>query len=386
MLESSLSKLNFTPNEIKVYSALFEIGKCRAGKIIEITGMHRNLVYIALDNLEKRGLVTKVLARGVAEFSANAPEALLDELETKKEIAKAAIEELQKKKSADTRDVQIFEGLEGVKRARNRALNYPAGETLYVIGATKLNSEPELEAYWRKFHKQREAKGINQKILFENSSDPILKDAISWRNKLSHMETRSLPFNIDSPFWIDFIRDNVNIGIAGENPLTVSINSPGIAEGFKKYFDYFWNQRVSVKSGLPAVQEAIYNMLDELAPGEEYLVFGALGKDYPAGFTPLYDKFHTDRIQKGVITKMLCYQESYQVLIDRFKRCGDKDLRISIVKKYISAPPIPMQINLYKGKTFFIIYDKTPTVIRFDQPAVHQAFISYFEALWKSGK
>ena len=75
MLESSLLKLNFTPNEIKVYSALFEIGKCRAGKIIELTGMHRNLVYLALENLEARGLLTKVLVKGVAEFSANDPTA-----------------------------------------------------------------------------------------------------------------------------------------------------------------------------------------------------------------------------------------------------------------------------------------------------------------------
>ena len=383
MLESSLLKLNFTPNEIKVYSALFEIGKCRAGKIIELTGMHRNLVYLALENLEARGLLTKVLVKGVAQFSANDPTALLDEIENKKEIARSAIEELAKKKGAENRDVQIFEGLEGVKRARNRVLNYPAGETFYVIGATKLNSEPELEAYWRKFHKARETKGINQKILFENSNDPILKDAISWRNKLPHMEARSLPFNIDSPFWIDFIKDNVNIGIAGHDPLTVSIKSPGIAEGFKKYFDYFWNQRVQVKSGLDAVREEIYNMLDELKPGEEYLVFGALGKDYPEGFTPLYDKFHTDRIKKGVVTKMLCYQESYQVLLDRFKRCGDEALKFSFVKKYISAPPIPMQINLYKGKAFFIIYDKTPTVIHFEQPQVNQAFLSYFENIWQ---
>ena len=94
MLENQLKHLGFSKNETKVYLALFDLGKCRAGQIIESTGLHRNLVYTSLDELVVKGLVAKVLKNGVATFFVNSPELLLSMVEEQKNIAQEIVDTL----------------------------------------------------------------------------------------------------------------------------------------------------------------------------------------------------------------------------------------------------------------------------------------------------
>ena len=143
MLEQQLEKLGFSKNETKVYLALFDLGKVRAGDIIEHTGLHRHLVYLALDALAERGTVTKTIRNGVAEFVANDPKSLLDELEERKRVAEAVAIALREKREGVPREVTVYEGTEGIKRSRNRTLLYPAGETLYVVGS-KASTTPDM--------------------------------------------------------------------------------------------------------------------------------------------------------------------------------------------------------------------------------------------------
>ncbi|MBT5338522.1 hypothetical protein HN858_05085 [Candidatus Falkowbacteria bacterium] len=382
MLKNQLKNLGFTENESSIYLALFDLGKSRAGQIIEHTSLHRNLVYTALDSLENRQLVTKVMVKGVAEFSANSPTSLIDEIDNKKQLAIQAVEQLKKMSKQEERDIKIYEGLDGIKQARSRILNLPKGSEFFVLGASKLSQTPELESFWRGFHKKREAKGIKQKLLYESTTDKNVLDSIKWRNQLPNMESRFLPFEIDSPFWFDFAEDQVNLGFAGQDPLTINIKSRDLVNGFKKYFEYFWDQRVLVKTGVSAVKEALYEQLNSLEPGEEYRILGAKGKDYPQGVDELFNQFHLDRIKKGVVTKMICYEESYNGLRKRFETCGDISGKISFLKKYTSETPIPMQINMYKDKTFFILYEKTPVVVYFDNPVISQTFNTYFNDIW----
>ncbi len=380
MLQKQLQQLGFTKNETKVYLALFELGRARAGEVIDETTLHRNIVYTALDQLVARGLVTKTVVGKVAEFVANAPESLIVEVEEKKLLAQQVAEQLKRKQHDEPREVIVYEGFEGVKKSRNKVYQYGVGDVLYVLGASSLSSTSEYEKYWRKFHEKRESLGIGLKILYENG---IRRKDVDWRNALPLSEVKYLPIGLDSPVWFSAIGNNLEIGVPGDEPLVFNIRSKEAVDGVKKYFDYFWNQKVIVETGLNALQKMIYDMLDELDPGEEYFVLGAsVGLTGEPGQL-LYDRFHKDRINKGVITNMLAYEESYDLIKKRFAYSGDPEGKVSHLKKTISATPIPMQINMYKGKVFMVLYGAEPTVIHFDKPEVHDAFRAYFDELWK---
>lgn len=378
MIENQLYKLGFSKNETKVYLSLFELGKCRAGQIIETTGLHRNLVYTALEELVEKGLVAKVIKNGVATFSANSPDSLLSMVEEQKNIAEDAIAELKKKGDKNIRDIVVYEGEEGVKRSRNRTLQYSKGDTLYVIGS-QASSTPEMEKYWRQFHNKREKQGINFKIMYEKGVNPA---DLSFRNNLKLSEAKYLPMQIDFPVWFGFIKDYLEIGIPGDNPLTFGLKSKEAVGAFKQFFNYFWNQEVLVENGFEALEKAIYDMLGELQPGEEYFVLGASVGQGDERVQKIYDKYHADRIKKGVVVNMLAYKEGFKKIMDRFAYSGDPDLKVSHAKEFISAPPIPMQINIYKEKTYFIIYGDEPTVVSFKRPEISQVFKNYFDSQW----
>lgn len=378
MLEIQLGKLGLGKNEIKVYLALFELGKCKAKKIIDHTGLHRNLVYTALEDLVSRGLVSKVEKQNVLHFEANNPKALLELINLQKSIAEDAIEELKKKQNDQPKEIVVYEGDDGIKRSRNKTLSYPAGETLYVIGS-KASSTPEMEIYWRKFHREREKKKINFKIMYERG---VSSADMDWRNQLELSEAKYLPFQIDLPVWFAFISDYLEIGIPGSDPLTFSMRNKQVAGAFQKFFDFFWNQQVVVESGFDALEKIIYEMLNELNPGEEYCVLGASAGDQHKEIQKMYDKFHAERIKKGVITKMLVYHQSYEKIKKRFSACGDSNFKISKLRTFASAPPIPMQINIFNNKIFFIIYSDTPTILRFDRKEISDSFKSYFDEMW----
>ena len=58
MLEENLSKLGFSPSEIKVYLHLLKTGSSYANKISSETKINRTNVYEALDRLTSKGVIS----------------------------------------------------------------------------------------------------------------------------------------------------------------------------------------------------------------------------------------------------------------------------------------------------------------------------------------
>ncbi len=379
MLQDQLVEMGFSKNEASVYLALFELQRTRAGRIIEQTDLHRNIVYTALEVLEERELLTKTIVGGVAEYVANDPLALVEEVERKKNQAVLVSKQLQEKLTHREREVKIFEGYDGMKRVNDRSLRLDPGETAYVFGVPNFGVENTLNNYWNTYHKKRIEKEIKIKLLYDRSVDQQVLDK---RNALDITEARYMPQAFDMPMWMYMSGDEFAITTAEENPLVVHIKSQKIVDAFTQYFEFIWNQKIIVETGLEALEHSIYEILDELNPGEEYFVLGAsVGLTGDLG-KKLYDKYHIDRIQKGIVVNMLAYEDSYDLIKERFAYSGDPEGKISHLKKTISSTSIPMQINMCRGVTRLFLYGEEPLVIRIDNPEIHDGFKSYFDALW----
>ncbi len=238
MLEQKLIKLGFSKNEVKVYLALFELGKAKAGKIIERTDLHRNPVYLALESLEIRKLISKTTKKGVAEFTVNNPEHLLEEIEQKKKITTEIVDELKSKHEDTPREIVIYEDLEGIKRATRQNLESTKGEIVYVLGASKHSQVPDLSMDWRKYHEKRIKKGIKFKAMYGTSTE---ESNIFDKNQLPLTDVKYLPLHIDPPFWFNICGDTSSIVFVDKNPIAINIKSKRIADNLIKYFDYLWS-------------------------------------------------------------------------------------------------------------------------------------------------
>src|SRR3989338_7443349 len=88
MFEENLSKLGFSPSEVKIYLHLNKTGSSYANKISSETKINRTNVYEALDRLISKGVVSFIKKNNLKWFEAKSPEAILSLIHEKEEDLK----------------------------------------------------------------------------------------------------------------------------------------------------------------------------------------------------------------------------------------------------------------------------------------------------------
>ena len=379
MLENNLESLGLTKNEITVYLVLVEKKKLKAGEVIKITKLHRNLVYQALEKLEQRGLVSKMIQNSIFVFEANHPSHLLESLDQQRIIAQEVIDELKKREAGGHRNIRVYDGIEGILQARRQSLELKSGETLYALGVFPVSSGLEYNKEWERFHQERVKKEINFRVLYDRKTS---SEHLSLRNTQALTQARYLPSNVKSPVRFEMYGDVVSIVLPKSGPVTFSLKSKEAAEGLREYFEYLWNQEVVVENGVEAIGNAFYEMLADLEKEEEYCVIGASDTFQQIMSSSFFTAYHTLRVAKGVRVRMLTRADSLDLVRENSIRAGDTEGRLSEFRVMKTGQSLPIQINLYGKKTLLIIYGKNPCVMRFDRSDVHDLFQNYFNELW----
>jgi sugar-specific transcriptional regulator TrmB len=240
MTEKDLEKLGFSQNLGKIYTTLLRLGASRAALVLKETKLQRSVVYAGLEELTKRGLISKTEVKGVAQFSPNDPKTLIDEAEEKKHLAEKVAENLKKFQSVSYREARLYEGIDIIEQVADKSLGVENGETVYFLGPSKFGIQSNLESYWKKYHKERIKKGIKCKILYDKNTEA---EVVEERNKLAGCEAKYMPFGINQPMWMLIFEDHVGMVMPGdEPPIDFVIKSKQTADGFKNYFNYLWEQ------------------------------------------------------------------------------------------------------------------------------------------------
>ena len=115
------------------------------------------------------------------------------------------------------------------------------GKDYYTIGARGNWLDPKFRNFLKKFDKERLKKGIKFKHIFYNE----LKDPKNPRHEitkiLKNSKYRFLPKGFTSSCSIIIYSNRVGSMTWGEEPMVVVTISDKIAEGYKKYFEFMWN-------------------------------------------------------------------------------------------------------------------------------------------------
>lgn len=243
MIEEMLRGIGLTENETKVYLALLDLGESKTGEILKKSGLNSGKIYEILDALQKKGLVSFVVKNGIKQFSPADPKRVLDYLEEKKQAVVKEEEDYQKilpnllKKVALVKPkskIEIFTGLKGMKTAYAKELNYPASETLYVLGVASSKSyAKEVWNYFNEIHRpKREKAGYKIKKLL---SEEAFKERI-YHEKTA--EVRYLPQGFIVSMSI--IKDLCLLSIFTEEMIFITIESQEVADNFKRQFEILW--------------------------------------------------------------------------------------------------------------------------------------------------
>ena len=236
-----LRKIGLSNGEIKVYSALVDLGMSPINKIHERTGIERRNIYDILNKLIEKGLITYITENKKRLFQMTHPNKVIGYIEekkyrldkTKEELAKeipSLIEKFNFKKP--NINAEIFRGENGVKAVWEDMLNY---KTNYWIGSGRYVPK-HLPYFFNNWNKRR----IKLKVKWYNLLRYELKTEIKEPMKLEQLKFLPKEFSGSPTVTCIFGNKVANI-LLGEDYFAFVIESNELAENYKLYHKYLWD-------------------------------------------------------------------------------------------------------------------------------------------------
>jgi sugar-specific transcriptional regulator TrmB len=235
-----LRKIGLSDGEIRVYSALLDLGRAPVNKIHEKTGIERRNIYDILNKLIERGLITYVTENKKRSFQISHPNKIIGYIEEKKhdldktkkevEVAMPSIIERFKFRRPEI-NAEIYRGSEGVKAVWEDMLNY---KEIYWIGSGRYVPKklPHFFASWNKRRVKLKVKWFNL-LIYE------------LRNKVKPMPfeyIKFLPEEFSGNPSVICVYGNKTVNfLLGEDFFAFVIESKEIAENHKRYHKYLWD-------------------------------------------------------------------------------------------------------------------------------------------------
>jgi len=235
-----LRKIGLSEGEIKIYSAMLDLGVSSINRIHEKTGIERRNIYDILNKLVERGLVTYITENKRRFFSISHPSKIIGyieeregELERLKDEVKKEIPTILEKFEYKKPEIkaEIYRGAEGVKAVWEDMLN---SNGIFWIGSGRYIPKmlPHFFAGWNK-------RRVKLKIKMTN----LLRH--EFRGKEKPLELESMKFLPEefsgNPTVIGIYGSKVVNFLFGGDFFAFVIESRELAENYKKYHKYIWD-------------------------------------------------------------------------------------------------------------------------------------------------
>lgn len=251
VMRQILKQLNFSDKEIDIYLTALKMGSATISELAKKAGIKRPTVYVILEKLKERGLVSMSEKKGKQIFIVESPEKLLKIIGQRKEELTEQEKEIKKslpkfkaltKKDTTMPLVRYYEGKEGVWNIFDDLTESGVNES-WIIVPGKVFDIFGLKRFTDKVILRRKQAGIKIYAILDHHSE-MIKLYEEWRKKgdIKFREYRLLPgttelntlvYIYSEKVALIFLRDCLS-GLIIENKELFSI--------FKFMFDSLWKE------------------------------------------------------------------------------------------------------------------------------------------------
>ena len=135
MLHKQLQNAGLSENEAKIYLATLELGQTSVSRIARQAGIKRTTVYLSLESLMAKGLISAIKKDNKTHYYAEDPRDLERIMEErKKEISNLIPQLLAFTNLIDNKpEIRYFEGEEGIKEVLMKTVERPNQEVLMMF-------------------------------------------------------------------------------------------------------------------------------------------------------------------------------------------------------------------------------------------------------------
>ena len=242
-MEEDLKKLGLSWNEIKVYLSLVKVGETPVGGIINDLKVHRQIIYNALDELEKRNMVSKTLRNKVSHYKITDPEIIVDNIKQQELIASRVSREIGEalKTIKKEQEINVLSGQQGMRQYFiNKYKGMSADSIVYVMNGYVKKFEEAFgkDFFGKKYMRIRKEKNIKSKNLATESFKEEYKDYNKGAENIR--EIKYLPDYMFNPISTDIWDDGVCFISLGENPFIIEIKNKEIRDAYLVQFNSLW--------------------------------------------------------------------------------------------------------------------------------------------------
>jgi sugar-specific transcriptional regulator TrmB len=245
MLEKYLQEIGLSDKESAIYLALLATDNSSVIDLAEKTKIKRPTVYVILESLAKKGLVSETTVGKKTHYQAEPPE----RLETFVERQKVVLEERSKRlkdiipqiksvqrESGERPVVRFFEGKEGIISINEELYSEKADDSpIYYIYSKDLLREVFNDAERNHFKQKRLAKNIKSKVLYNSNIGEHPNDGTGDRILI---DSKKYPFGCD----IAIYKDKVRISILSKGLSGIFISSKDFADTLRSLFNLAYDQ------------------------------------------------------------------------------------------------------------------------------------------------
>ena len=241
-IELALKEYGLSDKEIQVYIELLPLGSVNLQEIAKRLDLPRTTVYNTLSYLSTKGLVSKIIKKGITYFEATDPKKLVDKLNEKKELVLSVLPQLEglKKIIKETSSVEIYEGTKGIFSIISDV--FKVKQQTYYFGSYSLSLEvlKYLPSHARTMRMENK---IPAKIVIDPYDEAIFKR----KDYKKITEMRFLSSMKEFPLMIFIYGNKVAIYTVKGDHIGLVIKNKEVAEAMKFIFDTYWNMAKSCK-------------------------------------------------------------------------------------------------------------------------------------------
>ncbi|HSX02322.1 MAG TPA: helix-turn-helix domain-containing protein [Candidatus Saccharimonadia bacterium] len=259
-LISHIEELGLSNKEARVYVACLKVGPSPVQRIADQSGIKRVTTYVILESLVGLGLVSQSIKGKKTYFIAEEPLNLQrliqkreQELKEQKVNFDQILPELNGLKSIpkESPNVKFYDSADGIKSIMETFLSGHKREPYDCIyGISNLD---QLYAFFPEFKQndanpQRVKLGIPSRMLYTSSEGPIFAPT----DPVSNRESRWVPLD-KHPLNGDITivgHHIVMLGLSGNKPIGVTIDSEDISRGLLELFNLAWENAKQYNQGV----------------------------------------------------------------------------------------------------------------------------------------
>jgi sugar-specific transcriptional regulator TrmB len=240
MINKELFKeIGFTDAETKIYLALLALGTSSAGLILKKTNLQNSVLHSNLHRLIEKGFISYVERGKRRIYQAVDPKQILNDLEDKKSNFEKILPELELlRKPFEKQEAKIFSGFKGFKNALCEFIeDADIGDEylIFSLAPESIERFKHIINYYREFEITRKSKGIISKARAPISSKPYLLES----SKIINIKFVSFPTPLD----VSIFRNKLLLSSWGEKETFFIIESPALADSFRRYFNSIWDTK-----------------------------------------------------------------------------------------------------------------------------------------------